>query len=258
MTPLTGQELELSDYTQHLVEVADIRPQESVVDVGCGTGGPTVAAAIRAVPGTVVGIDVAASSVATARARVPRGLTNLSYVVADAGTHQFATAPVDVVISRFGVMFFDDPTAAFANLASWLRPGGRLVALVWQPQARNPWSLETNRALTGNPTGTGLTDGSPFSLGDRELLSGLLTRAGFADVSITAVQEHVHFGATVPDARDFVLSFRSSQDALASLTTKGAQQARRSLTNMLTRHVRADGRVSLPSAAWLVRGRAAG
>ena len=73
-------------------------------------------------PGPVLGIDLWASSVATARARVPDDLANVSYVAANAQTHRPATAPVDVVISRFGLMFFDDPTAAFANLASWLRP----------------------------------------------------------------------------------------------------------------------------------------
>ena len=255
MTALSGQELELSDYLPHLVEAADLRPGDSVVDVGCGTGGPTVAAAARANPGPVVGVDLWESSVVTARARVPRGLTNLSYVVADAQTHRPATAPVDVVISRFGLMFFDDPAAAFANVASWLRPAGRLAALVWQPQALNPWILETNRALTGDPVGIGLTDGSPFSLGDRELLSGMLDRAGFTDVAITAVHEPVHFGATVADAEDFVLSFGSAQDALARLTPRGAEQARRSLTRLLSRHVQADGMVSLPSAAWLVRAR---
>jgi len=254
MTALTGQELELSDYLPHLVAAADLRPGESVVDVGCGTGGPTVAAAALAAPGPVIGIDLWASSVATARARVPDSLTNVSYVVADAQTHRPATVPVDVVISRFGLMFFGDATAAFANVASWLRPGGRLAALVWQPQARNPWILETNRALTGDP-GTGLTDGSPFSLGDRELLSGLLARAGFTELAITAVHEHVHFGATVSDAEDFVLSFGSTQDALARLTPRRTEQARRRLTRTLTRHVQADGMVSLPSAAWLVRAR---
>ena len=125
---------------------------------------------------------------------------------------------------------------------------------MWQPQGVNPWILETNRALTGDP-GTGLTDGSPFSLGDRELLSDLLARAGFTDLDITAVHEHVHFGATVPDAEDFVLSFGSTQDVTGPPDAQGAEQARRRLTRMLTRHVQADGMVSLPSAAWLVRAR---
>lgn len=252
MTALTGQELELSDYLPHLVAAADLRPGETVIDVGCGTGGPTVAAAALAAPGTVIGIDLWASSVATARGRVPDDLTNVSYVVADAQTHKPATAPVDVIISRFGLMFFNDPAAAFANLASWLRPGGRLAALVWQPQALNPWILETNRALTGDP-GSGLTDGSPFSLGEREHVCGLLARAGFTDLDVSAVHENVHFGATLPDAEDFVLSFGSAQDALARLTPQGAEQARRRLNYILTRHVQADGMVSLPSAAWLVR-----
>jgi SAM-dependent methyltransferase len=253
MIPLTGQELELSDYTHHLLDAAHLHPGESVVDVGCGTGGPTVAAAYRARPGTVVGIDYWAPAIATARTRVPLDLTNISYVVADAETSRPVKAPVDVVISRFGLMFFEEPIAAFANVASWLHPGGRLAALVWQPQNLNPWILDTNRALTGDQAGTGIESLLPFSLGDRARLCSVLSRAGFTDLAVTPVEEPVHLGASLADAMSFVLGWRSSQHALASLTESGARDARRALERTLARHVRADGLISLPSAAWLVR-----
>jgi SAM-dependent methyltransferase len=255
MTPLTGQELELSDYTHHLLEAAGLQPGDSVVDVGCGTGGPTVAAAHRVRPGRVIGIDYSAPAIATARTRVPPDLTNISYVVADAETHQFATGPLDVVISRFGLMFFHQPASAFANIASWLRPGGRLAALVWQAQAVNPWIRETNRALTGDPAGPGIEMHLPFSLADRAHVSSVLTRAGFVDVVIAPVEELVHLGATLPDAISFVLSWHRSQDALATVDTPRATAARRALERTLARHVQADGRISLPSAAWLIRAR---
>jgi SAM-dependent methyltransferase len=255
MTPLSGQELELSDYTHHLLDAARLQPGENVVDVGCGTGGPTVAAAYRVPPGQVVGIDYVASAVATARERIPPGLTNVSFVVADAETHRPATAPFDVVISRFGLMFFQQPTSAFANIAGWLGPTGRLAALVWQPETHNPWILETNRALTGDASGTGIESHLPFSLGDRAQLSYVLTRAGFADPAITPVEEAVHLGASLADAMAFVLSWRSSQDALADLTQPAASRARDTLARTLARHVQADGRISLPSAAWLVSAR---
>jgi SAM-dependent methyltransferase len=257
MTPLTGQELELSDYTDHLLEAARLQPGDNVVDVGCGTGGPTVAAARRVSPGTVIGVDYSAPAIATARARFPAASTNVSYVVADAETHRPATAPVDVVISRFGLMFFQRPTSAFANIASWLRPGGRLAALVWQPQAVNPWILETNRALTGDPTGPGIEMQLPFSLGDRAHVSSVLICAGFTDVVITPVEESVHLGATLPDAMSFVLGWHCSQEALANRDTPRAIAARRALERTLARHVQADGRISLPSAAWLIRARTA-
>lgn len=257
MTPLTGQELELSDYTHHLLEAAGLQPADSVVDVGCGTGGPTVAAAYRVPSGTVVGIDYWTPAVATARARVPLDLTNISYVVADAGSYRPDTAPVDVVISRFGLMFFDEPIPAFANIASWLRPAGRLAALVWQPQGLNPWSLETNHALTGAQAGSGIESLLPFSLGDRAHLSSVLARAGFTDLAITPVEESVHLGASLPDAISFVLSWRTSQHALANLQPSRAGDVRRALERTLARHVQADGRISLPSAAWLIRARTA-
>ena len=257
MSALRGQELELIDYLPPLLSAAAVRPGETVVDVGCGTGGPTAAAARLAAPGAVVGIDHLAASVETARSRIPRGLTNLSYVVADAATHRPGPAPVDVVISRFGLMFFEEPAAALANIAGWLRPEGRLAALVWQPLARNPWMLEVNEALTGDPAavGTALEASLPFSLGDPEALSSLLIRAGFSELALTAVHEPVHLGATLADAMDFVLSWAPCQDVLAALTPPSAEQRRRALADALSRHVRPDGRISLASTAWLVRAR---
>jgi trans-aconitate methyltransferase len=260
MSTLRGQELELVDYLPHLLGAADLHPGETVVDVGCGTGGPTVAAAYRAAPGAVVGIDYQTASVETARSRVPAGLVNLSYVVADAATHRPELAPVDVVISRFGLMFFKEPTSALTNIASWLGPGGRLATLVWQPMAQNPWVLETNEALTGDPAaaGTALEAALPFSLGDPELLADVLARAGFTDIAMTAVHEPVHLGATLRDAMDFVLSWYTVQDVLAALTPPAAEQRRDALASTLSRHVRADGRISLPSTAWLVGASAPG
>jgi SAM-dependent methyltransferase len=208
-------------------------------------------------PGRVIGIDCFAPAIAIARARVPLDLANISYVVADAGSCRPDTTPVDVVISRFGLMFFDEPSSAFANLASWIRPAGRLAALVWQPQAQNPWILDTNRALTGDQAGSGVESLLPFSLADRAHLSSLLTRAGFTDLAITPVEEPVHLGANLPDAMSFVLGWRSTKDALANLKGSRARDVRRALERTLASHVQADGRISLPSAAWLIRGRTA-
>lgn len=257
MSGLSGQELELIDYLPPLLAAADLRSGETVVDVGCGTGGPTVAAARLAAPGAVVGIDFLAASIETARSRIPRGLASLSYAVADAATHRPEPAPVDVVISRFGLMFFPEPAAALTHIASWLRPGGRLATLVWQPLALNPWMLEVNEALTGDPlaAGTALEASLPFSLGDRDALSDLLSRAGFTDLEVTAVHEPVHLGATLPDAMDFVLSWSPCRSVLAAYPPHVAKQRCRALADALSRHVSLDGRISLASAAWLVRAR---
>src|SRR4029079_10687159 len=94
---------------------------------------------------------------------------NVSFVVGDAQTYPFRSGEFDVVISRFGTMFFTDPSAAFRNIASATRPRGRLVMMVWQAHDRNEWAVEIDRALAGGgrtPTGVpGALD--PFSLGDQ-------------------------------------------------------------------------------------------
>src|SRR5262249_38336345 len=113
-----------------------------VLDVGCGCGDSTVDLARRVAPdGTVVGMDISAVMLERARQTAREQGVNARFEHADAQTHAFAPASFDVLFSRFGVMFFADPTAAFANLRSALRPGGKLAFVCWQSLAENPWML---------------------------------------------------------------------------------------------------------------------
>src|ERR671919_2783042 len=124
---------ELRAHHEHLRDAYGIRPGDEVVDIGCGTGLTTREAARAAAPGRVVGVDVSERMIERARQLTEaERLDNVTSELGDAQVHRFDPARFDLGISRFGTMFFSDPVAAFANIASALRPGRRLALLVWQ------------------------------------------------------------------------------------------------------------------------------
>ena len=162
----------VSAYHEVLLAAAAVARSERVLDVGCGNGQTTRDAARSAADGRALGVDL--SSPMLERARKLAGLeavANVDFEQADAQVHPFAAASYDVVVSRFGVMFFADPVAAFANIGAALPPGGRMVVLAWRELADNEWltairsaspSAATCRARhrvlrgpSGSPTPTG-------------------------------------------------------------------------------------------------------
>lgn len=116
----------------------------AVLDVGCGTGGTTVA--VARVAGQATGIDISAPMLAAAQARAAREQVPAQFILADAQTHAFAPASFDLIVSRFGVMFFDDPVRAFANLRQALRPSGALRVIAWRSAAENPFMTTAEQA----------------------------------------------------------------------------------------------------------------
>src|SRR3954471_7612643 len=122
------------------LETDPIALADRVLDIGCGSGQSTRDAARRARSGSALGVDLSESMLAEARRRAStEGLTNVKFLRADAQVHAFDPATFDVAISRFGSMFFSDRRAAFSNIASALRPGGRIALLVWQATVHNEW-----------------------------------------------------------------------------------------------------------------------
>ena len=119
---------------------AEVSASDRVIDVGCGCGPTSLGLARRASAGRVTGIDISGPMLARARERADAaGLANLSFERADAQTHAFEGGGTDLVFSRFGVMFFDDPVAAFANLGRALTADGRMVFACWQGLGDNAW-----------------------------------------------------------------------------------------------------------------------
>ena len=178
--------------------------------------------------GRALGIDLSAQMLDHAR-RLSReeGLANVSFLQADAQVHRFPAASFEVAISRFGTMFFADPVAAFGNIGHALSPGGRLVLMVWQARDRNEWTTAVREALAGdNPLPPPPADGpNPFSLADPAVAGGILTAAGFAEISFTDVREPVYYGPDSAVALDVVSGLRSTRDLLAGLEAGEAERA---------------------------------
>jgi ubiquinone/menaquinone biosynthesis C-methylase UbiE len=164
-----------------------LRAGAHVLDVGCGAGATSLSLAERVRPGEVLGVDISAPLLARARQRA-QGIAGLRFELADAQTFAFEPERFDAVFSRFGVMFFADPVAAFSNLRVALRTTGKLGFVCWRSQEENPsFTLPARAAmpfLQERPESPKPGEPGPFAFAEREHLANVLERAGFRDVSI--------------------------------------------------------------------------
>jgi SAM-dependent methyltransferase len=239
-----------------LLSAAAITAGEAVLDVGCGCGASTRSAARASGAGRVLGVDVSEPMLAEAR-RLARedGLARVEFRRADAQTAVLPAGAFDVAISSFGVMFFDDPQAAFANVGRALRPGGRLAVLSWQPAARNEHLAVPIRAIApviGSPELAPGGDGpGPFSLADPEHVRRLLLRAGFNDVQVAHLTEPMTVGVDLDDALGYYLRTPVARELCAAATAQTVAAATDRLRETLARYCTEDG-VQLSGAALLV------
>jgi SAM-dependent methyltransferase len=246
---------ELRAHHEHLRAAYGIGAGDRVLDIGCGTGLTTREAARAAAPGSVVGVDVSERMLDRARElTAAEGLDNVRYELGDAQVHGFEPAAFDVAISRFGTMFFADPAAAFANIAAALRPGARLVLMVWQRLEGNEWVRAIAAAL-GDAAQPTPPDLDPFSLGDAGATRRLLENAGFDGVRFEDVHEPVLYGPDVDTALAAVLEFNMTTAALATLDEDNRARTVERLRETLAGHHSDEGGVALDSRAWLITAR---
>jgi len=224
---------------------------ERVIDIGCGCGATTLAIAESGA--SVWGVDISAPMLARARARTAE-LDNVTFSVNDASTADY-NAEHHLIFSRFGVMFFDDPKAAFSNLRSALVGGGRLAFVCWQSPEKNPFMSVAGRAAQPflpesepqDPCAPG-----PFAFADPHWIEEVLDNAGFSDVNITSLNPHLAVGKTLDESMYFQARVGPLARALSELDESLQAEAKQAVRDALSGYETDDG-VILPAAAWLVQ-----
>lgn len=255
------QEARNIEVAELLLREARPQPGDRVLDVGCGPGATSFPFAAAVGPsGHVTGADISEPMLGLLRQRVAeRSVTNITPLLADAQVHPFPPGSFDLVISRFGVMFFAGPVVAFRNLATALRPSGRLVMAVWAPIADNlHWKIPFDIAVRrlGPPAAADPQAPGPLAFSDPTYLRGILEAAGFADVTVTptkfsvigrtARQEAELAGQIGPPGR--LLDEKQVDDAMRRVIVAEFEAA-------FAAHAAANGELRLPGTVLLAKAR---
>jgi SAM-dependent methyltransferase len=244
-----------SGFNDHLLAAAAIGDRDHVLDVGCGNGQVTRLAARRARLGHATGIDLSEPMLARARATATgEGVANVTFTRGDAQVHPFAAASFDVAVSRFGIMFFADPVAAFANIGRALRPGGRLALLSLRGMDDNEVGTVFGAMaehLPPNPAPADPGAPGPESLADPDRIREVLTGAGFEQVTSTPVDAPQVWGRDAEDASRFLGAWGPVRFVLDQVDEATAARARDALTAALRPYEEPDA-VRLRGAAWLI------
>jgi SAM-dependent methyltransferase len=231
-----------------------VQRNDRVLDIGCGAGQTTREAARIAEAGTALGVDISDAMIMRARERAEaEGLRNVTFEQADAQVRRFPSEQFDVVISRFGTMFFADPIAAFSNLRRALRPSGRLVMMVWQNSDSNEWSVAIQQCLASPEAAAIVVPPSldPFLLSNPKLVTNILSAAGFARTMFTDVRAPVYYGEDTAAALAWVRGFWFIRETLQRLDAASAERAVERLRATLAAHEKPTG-VWFDSRAWIV------
>jgi SAM-dependent methyltransferase len=243
------------------VHALDPAPDESVLDVGCGCGHTTIDLALRVSPGRAHGVDIAPSMIEHASRLAAASALDVTFEVADAQVHDLGDEAFDLLYSRFGLMFFADPRAAFTNMRRCLRDGARVGFVCWGPPERNEWNHDVRRLaesfadLPNPPTGT---QPGQHSMADPRHIDELMTASGFAQIEVDQVDTTMAIAgpaATLDEAVEMVCHIGPGRQLLEVAPT--AEHAFRDVvTQTLEDHASPAGFLS-PVSVNVVRARAA-
>jgi SAM-dependent methyltransferase len=255
---VSGMEATLAPLDEPLLRALRLDAPCRVAEVGCGGGGTARELLRRAPAGTVVhGFDIAPGLIELARARTPPEERHLAFEVADVAAFT-PRAAYERLLSRFGVMFFDDPSAAFAHLARWLVPGGRFAFAVWGRPADNAWFSSVREVVAEHvelpPAGPEAP--GPFRYAEAYKLLALLEGAGLGALDVEDWTGALPVGGGLPpaEAAHFALAAFSSFGELLEKAGEGAlERAHRALTARFSRHQQ-GGIVLLEARVHLVTG----
>jgi len=248
----------LAEATAGLLPLADIQPGERVLDIGCGSGELSLLAADAVgAGGQVIGADISKPLLALARQRA-MGRGNVRFIEANAASYAFAPE-YDLLVSRFGVMFFDDPQTAFANLRRAMAKGGRLAFVCWRPVAENEYAampFDIARPLMPALASPDPYAPGPFALSDPDRLRGILAGAGFSGIAIAKLDGMMRMGATAEEAGIQATSLGPKARALAKMDDAVRARVVAAVTDAFRAYPKTDGVITCRIACWLVGARA--
>ena len=249
----------LGPYGEKVVAALSPEPGEKILDVGCGNGALSLDVAARVGPrGHVLGLDLSGPMLTLAKQRAgERGLGNVTFEKADVQVHEFESADFDGVMSRFGVMFFDDPVTAFANLRSAVRSGGRLAFMCWQSPLQNDWLMvpaATMLEFVPMPEMPPPGSPGPFGLADPDRTRSILGDAVWTGVELEPVEVQQHLGDDPASVTSFLSRTEIAKAFLGDADEETAAKAWRAVEARLAEHTTDDG-VHLTGRTWLVTAR---
>jgi SAM-dependent methyltransferase len=254
-----AQDILLGPVADILIDRAKPVSGERVIDVGCGSGATAIAFGRKVAPsGHVFGIDVSNPMLERARASAPKDLP-IDFVLADATVYPFDPQSVDLLASRFGVMFFADPVLSFTNMRKALRPSGRLAFACWREPRENPWMLAPLQAVYKHvpklpPQGP--EDPGPFAFASEERVNRILSAAGFTNIAMEPypLSLDIAIGGGLDAAVQSVLGIGPSNRALEGQPAEIRAAAIQSIREMLTPLARGNT-VPLAGSIWIVTAR---
>ena len=258
------QDVLLAPVTQALIDRAAPRAGERIIDVGCGCGGTSMALASRVAPtGFVLGVDISGPMLARARQLAPKGASErlpVDFVLADATVYPFDPGSFDLLVSRFGVMFFAEPAVSFSNLRRALRSSGRMAFACWREPRENPWMMAPLQAIYQHvpklpPQGP--EDPGPFAFASEERVHRILGEAGFKRIQMepVALSFDIAIGRGLDAAVQAAMQIGPGSRALDGHPPETRAAAATTVKETLAPFVRGDS-VPLPGSIWIVTARA--
>lgn len=246
----------LSRLGEDVMDALAIAPGQHVLDIGCGCGGTTLEIARRVgTEGSVLGVDLSTRMLNRARERASAlSDVNVTFLQADAQTHDFASSAFDTAFSRLGVMFFNDPAAAFSRIRAALKPGGRVGFLCWRDVRENAWAMATvepARDLVEMPPRPGPEDPGPFSFREPERVKRLLTEAGFANIALDPLDRDLFMGRSLDEAVINIQHTGPVANAVANAPEDVRAMYSGRVREALAPYARETG-VSIGSGCWVV------